>query len=65
MSTDDKSDETMTSPMMDGAEEATAEEKTGGLSEQADADHRDGGGTGSRDGDVRERTAQHDAQSDV
>jgi len=65
MSTDDKSAETMTSPMMDGAEEATAEEKTDGLSEQADADHRDGGGTGSREGDVRERAAQHDAQSDV
>ncbi|TWX39938.1 hypothetical protein ES689_00055 [Frigoribacterium sp. ACAM 257] len=65
MSTDDKSDETMTSPMMDGAEEATAEEKTDGLAEQADADHRDGGGTGSREGDVRERAAQHDAQSDV
>jgi hypothetical protein len=60
---DDKSAETMTSPMMDGAEEAT--EIRDGLSEQADADHRDGGGTGTREGDVRERTAQHDAQSDV
>jgi hypothetical protein len=65
MSDHEKPAETMTSPMMDGAEEATAEEKSDGLSEQADADHRDGGGTGTRDGDVRERADQHDEQSDV
>jgi hypothetical protein len=65
MSDHDDTAETMTSPMMDGAEEATAEEKTDGLSEQADADHRHGGGTGTREDDVRERAGQQDAQGDV
>jgi hypothetical protein len=65
MSDHEKPAETMTSPMMDGAEEATAEEKTDGLAEQADADHRDGGGTSTREDDVQERAGQHDSQADV